>query len=175
MGLESSTQTSKTMPNFVKRRHAWTPDARERVRAARMVRNKSGNHWFCSQHFASQSFNYNYHYSNHKSIHSFARLSCYCMYSTRPQCKYAVLPIHVDSHLSDVRHNYNKEQQEQVILEISQIEGLIQDAKGLESSAFPKPSSLAIPELKPAMSDGLQCRQCLYICRNKRKMQGHCK
>jgi len=43
----------------------------------------------------------------------------------RPQCKYAVLPIHVDSHLSDMRYNYKKEQQEQVIKEISQIEGLI--------------------------------------------------
>ena len=31
-----------------------------------------------------------------------------------PRCKYAVLPIHVDSHLSNARHNYNKEQREQV-------------------------------------------------------------
>jgi hypothetical protein len=43
----------------------------------------------------------------------------------RPKCKYAVLPIHVDSHLSNVRHNYNREQREQVIQQINQIEGLI--------------------------------------------------
>jgi hypothetical protein len=46
--------------------------------------------------------------------------------------------------LSDARHNYSREQREQVIQEISQIEGLIQDARGLESFAFPKPSSPAL-------------------------------
>ena len=66
-----------------------------------------------------------------------------------PKCKYAILPIHVDSHLSNPRHDYNKEQREQVVQEISQIDGLIQDTKGLESFKFPKPSSPAIPELKP--------------------------
>src|SRR5277367_6555500 len=92
-----------------------------------------------------------------------------------PRCKYAVLPVHVDSHLSDPRHNYNKEQREQVVREISQIEGLIQDTKGLESFAFPEPTSPAIPELRAVMPDGLQCKQCPYICRNERKMRGHCK
>jgi len=29
-----------------------------------------------------------------------------------PRCKYVVLPIHVDSHLGDARHNYSKEQWE---------------------------------------------------------------
>jgi len=92
-----------------------------------------------------------------------------------PRCKYVVLPIHVDSHLRDARHNYSREQREQVIQEISQIEGLIQDTRGLGSFEFPKPDSPAIPELRAAMSDGLQCRQCPYICRNDRKMRGHCK
>jgi hypothetical protein len=92
-----------------------------------------------------------------------------------PRCKYAVLPIHVDSHLSDARHNYNREQRKQVIGEICQIKGLIQDTRGLESFEFPKPNSPAIPELRAVMLDGLQCRECPYICRNERKMQGHCK
>ena len=80
-----------------------------------------------------------------------------------PRCKYVVLPIHVDSHLGDARHNYSKEQREQVIQEISQINGLIQDNRGLVSFKFPNLDSLAIPELRTAMSDGLQCRQCPYI------------
>src|SRR5277367_2729415 len=91
-----------------------------------------------------------------------------------PRCKYAVLPIHVDSHLSNARHNYSKEQQEQVIQEIGQIDRLIQDTRGLESFEFPKPNSLAIPELRAAMSDGLQCKWCFHICWNKRWMQAHC-
>jgi hypothetical protein len=91
-----------------------------------------------------------------------------------PRCKYAVLPIHVDSHLSNARHNYSKEQREQVIQEINQIEGLIQDTRGLQSFKFPKPSNPAIPELKPAKK-GLQCIQCGYICCNRIKMRDHCK
>jgi hypothetical protein len=31
------------------------------------------------------------------------------------KCKYAILPIHVDSYLSNSRYNYNREQREQVI------------------------------------------------------------
>ena len=82
---------------------------------------------------------------------------------TGPQCKYAVLPIHVDSHLSNVRHNYKKEQREQVIKEIQQIPGLIQDPKGLESFTFPQPSSPAIPELGAAKPNGFKCRLCKYV------------
>jgi hypothetical protein len=92
-----------------------------------------------------------------------------------PKCKYAVLPIHVDSYLSNACHNYNKEQQEQVIQEINQIGGLIQDARGLELFVFPKPNSPAIPELRAVILDGLQCKLCSHICWNERRMQAHCK
>src|SRR5450432_2318610 len=91
-----------------------------------------------------------------------------------PRCKYAVLPIHIDSHLGNARHNYSKEQREQVIQEISQIEGLIQDNRGLVSFKFPKLDSPAIPELRVAMSDRLQYKWCFHICRNERRMQAHC-
>jgi Orsellinic acid/F9775 biosynthesis cluster protein D len=93
---------------------------------------------------------------------------------TGPKCKYAVLPVYVDSYLRDLRHDYDKEQQEQVVQEISQIDGLIQDAKGLESFTFPERTSPAIPELNPA-KEGLQCVQCRYICCNPVKMRDHCK
>jgi hypothetical protein len=90
------------------------------------------------------------------------------------ECKYAVLPIYVDSHLRDPRHDYDKEQQEQVVQEISRIDGLIQNARGLELFTFPEPTSPAIPELNPA-KEGLQCVQCGYICCNPVKMRDHCK
>ena len=91
-----------------------------------------------------------------------------------PKCKYAILPVHVDSHLSDARHNYSKEQREQVIQDIGQIGGLIQDTRGLDSFTFPKPTSPAIPELKPA-KEGLQYKECKYICCHIAKMQKHYK
>ena len=74
-----------------------------------------------------------------------------------PECKYAILPIHVDRHLSNSRHNYNKEQREQVIKEIFQIQGLIQDTKGLKSFVYPKSTSLAILELKALKTNKLKC------------------
>jgi len=44
-------------------------------------------------------------------INLFIYLSDYCVIvCIGPQCKYAVLPIYMDSHLSDVRYNYKKEQ-----------------------------------------------------------------
>src|SRR5271170_4324576 len=91
-----------------------------------------------------------------------------------PKCKYTVLPVYVDSHLSSPRYNYSREQQEEVAQEISQIKGLFQDAKGLQLFEFPKPSSPAVPELMPA-KEGLQCNCCKYICCSKVKMQDHCK
>jgi hypothetical protein len=92
-----------------------------------------------------------------------------------PKCKYAILPIHVDGHLSDARHNYNKEQREQVIKEISQIGGLIQNTRGLESFVFPKPTSPAIPELKAPKTDGIKCRLCEYVICHRRLIQEHCR
>ena len=94
---------------------------------------------------------------------------------TGPECKYAVLPIHVGQHLSSTRHNYNKEQREQVIKEIGQIGGLIQDQKGLESFTFPQPSSPAIPELKAANPSGFKCRLCKYVICHRQLIQDHCR
>ena len=94
---------------------------------------------------------------------------------TGPKCKYDVLPIHVDSHLGSSHHNYDKEQREQVIQRIGQIQGLIQDAKGLELFEFPKLSTPAVPELRAVMLDRLQCRLCSYIYQNEQRMQAHCK
>ena len=92
-----------------------------------------------------------------------------------PECKYAILPIHVDRHLSNSRHNYNKEQREQVIKEIFQIQGLIQDTKGLESFVYPKSTSPAIPELKAPKTNGLKCQSCEYVICHPRLIQEHCR
>ena len=109
-------------------------------------------------------------------MNPFIHLSDYrVIVCTGPQCKYAVLPIHVDSHLSDVRHNYKKEQQEQVIKEISQIEGLIQDTRGLESFVFPKSTSPAIPKLNAPKTDRLKCQLCEYVICHRRLIQEHCR
>jgi hypothetical protein len=57
---------------------------------------------------------------------------------------------------------------------ISQIEGLIQDTKGLKSFEFFNLNSLAIPKLKLA-KDGLQYIKYKYICCYIAKIQKHCK
>jgi hypothetical protein len=42
---------------------------------------------------------------------------------TGKECRYAVLPVHVDSHLSSPHHGYNPEQRKQVIQEVRQFPG----------------------------------------------------
>jgi hypothetical protein len=51
---------------------------------------------------------------------------------TGKECRHAVLPIHVDSHLSSPHHSYNTEQRKQVVQEVQQIPGLIQDRRELQ-------------------------------------------
>ena len=71
-------------------------------------------------------------------MNPFIYLLNYCVIIyTGLECKYAVLPIYIGQHLSSTHYNYNKEQREQVIKEIGQIRGLIQNQKGLESFTFP--------------------------------------
>jgi hypothetical protein len=52
---------------------------------------------------------------------------------------------------------------------------LIQDARGLESFAFPEPSSLAIPELNAAKPNGLKCWSCEYVVCHRQLIQEHCR
>jgi hypothetical protein len=94
---------------------------------------------------------------------------------TGKECQHAVLPVHIDRHLSSPHHNYNIEQRKQIVQEVQQIPGLIQDGTGLQWFRFPEPSSPAIPELRAVQHDGLKCRTCGYICRNQIKMRDHCK
>lgn len=90
------------------------------------------------------------------------------------KCKYAVLPVHINSHLGSPHHNYNREQRDQVIREIQQIPELIQDVRGLATFQFPAPTSPAVSELQAVMPNGLQCRSCSYICQTERRMRAHC-
>jgi Orsellinic acid/F9775 biosynthesis cluster protein D len=92
---------------------------------------------------------------------------------TGKECKYAVLPIHINSHLSSACHNYNPEQRKHVINEVQQIPGLIRDTRELQWFQFPEPSSPAIPELKPA-KEGFQCKTCRYICCTQVGVRNHC-
>jgi hypothetical protein len=93
---------------------------------------------------------------------------------TGQTCRYTVLPIHIDSHLSSSRYNYNKEQREQIIQEIHKIERLIQDTRGLESFTFPEPTSPAIPELKAPKLNGLKCQLYRYMICHRQLIQNHC-
>jgi hypothetical protein len=92
---------------------------------------------------------------------------------TGKECKYTVLPSYIDSHLSSSHYNYNREQRKQVLQEIEQIPGLIQNTTRLASFQFLEPTSPAIPELKPA-KDTLQCTMYRYICCNQVGIRNHC-
>jgi hypothetical protein len=94
---------------------------------------------------------------------------------TGKECRHAVLPIYIDSHLSSPHYSYNTEQYKQVVQEVQQVPGLIQDRRELQWFVFPEPSSPAIPELRTVQQDGLKYRTCRYICCNQVKIQDYCK
>jgi hypothetical protein len=76
---------------------------------------------------------------------------------TEQTYRYIVLFIYIDSYLNSSRYNYNKEQQEQVIQKIHQIQRLIQNIRRLELFTFPELTSLAISELKASKLNSLKC------------------
>jgi hypothetical protein len=88
--------------------------------------------------------------------------------------RYTVLSIYINSYLNSLCHNYNKEQQKQVIQKISQIEKLIQNIRKLELFKFPELSSFVISKLKLA-KERLQYTEYRYICCYIIKIQKHCK
>ena len=97
-------------------------------------------------------------------INLFVYLPNFCIIVyTGQKCKYTVLPIYIDCHLSSLYYNYNKEQQKQVVQEISQIDKLIQNARELELFVFPELTSLAIPELNIAKPNRLKYQLYRYV------------
>lgn len=99
------------------------------------------------------------------------------------ECKYAVLPSHINSHFSNKRkHKTDKKARDSLIQRVAAIDGLIPNDEVLKSREFefPEPTALPIPALGKPKTNGLKCtlpyrnKKCGYICCSLQQMQEHC-
>lgn len=99
------------------------------------------------------------------------------------ECRYAVLPSHIDSHFQKDEHKLDKKERKRIESEVAvEVNGLIGNEVALKHSEFPFPLPTAkpIPELAPA-KEGVKCTfttngiQCRYVCYTEQHMQVHSK
>ena len=91
------------------------------------------------------------------------------------KCKYAILPSQINTHLSNKKHGYSKEERQAIIQEVAKLPGLIQSEAQLEAFQFPPSIAKAIPELKAAKPNGLKCQSCAYVVCHRQLIQEHCR
>ena len=99
------------------------------------------------------------------------------------ECKYAVLPSHIDAHLkNEEKHRAVKADREYIVKAIQAIRGLKTKTVELNHLVFPPVSNSPIATLQQPRKDGLKCQlqdeysnQCQYIAYQIRKIQEHCR
>ena len=91
------------------------------------------------------------------------------------ECRYAVLPSHIDSHFATKPYKLSKKERQKIEEEVSEIDGLIGNEETLRRSnfTFPPPMSMPITALGKPEENALQCRDCQHICCTIRGMQAH--
>ena len=73
------------------------------------------------------------------------------------ECKHAVLPGHVDTHLKDPdKHNAGNEERERICQKMQQIEVRTKRTE-FNKISFPPPNRPPIPILQEPRKDGLKC------------------
>jgi hypothetical protein len=93
------------------------------------------------------------------------------------QCKCAVLAAELKTHLLNSRHRrrFSKEERKSMEARVLNIPYIIKDQEALRQWAYPIPTSSPIPFLNPPIKEGLGCNTCLYVVREVRRMQQHCR
>jgi len=75
------------------------------------------------------------------------------------ECRYAVLPSNIDTHLKDKdTHNMLTEDQKHIIKEVWKIKGLIQNKSALNSLSFPPANNPPIAALQTPRDNGMKCQ-----------------
>lgn len=99
------------------------------------------------------------------------------------ECQHAILPSNIDTHLRDGdKHNSTKEERQQVIQEVENIEGLITERAGLNRLVFPPAGEPPISVLQEPRTDGLECRlrdefqePCQFISCHQNQIKKNCR
>lgn len=92
------------------------------------------------------------------------------------ECKIGVSIEGINAHLMGKKHEkVPAKERRRIITELGQIPGIIQNQQGLRDFQFPIPSTKAIPELGEPKRDGIRCKKCSYVGRQRQGIQGHCR
>jgi len=94
------------------------------------------------------------------------------------QCKFAVLPIHLDSHLSTNNHAIPKSERDEIIENVKGGYDLIEYTREIKPKIAEFLSTTFDGNSLPYLSlyrDGISCHDCSYVCRNYFGMQNHCR
>ncbi len=91
-------------------------------------------------------------------------------------CGYAVLPIHMESHLANANHGWTRQERAELTAKIEDMDVRIQNEGDLvRHYRQPSPDSVAIQYL-PVHRDGFQCgsnSECRYITTTEKKIRAH--
>jgi superfamily II DNA helicase RecQ/uncharacterized C2H2 Zn-finger protein len=108
-------------------------------------------------------------------MHSFIHLPEYPVVICK-ECKVAMSIEGIYTHLTGEKHkNVAPEERRRIMAKFSEIPGIIQDETGLREFQFPPPTTKAISVLQDAQTDGMRCKKCPYISRQRQGIHKHCR
>ena len=81
----------------------------------------------------------------------------------------------VRTHLAGRHAGILDDEKGSIAYEIAHLPGIIQDEQELDGFQFPSSATKAIPELAEPKMDGLGCKMCWYVSRQRQKIQEHCR
>ncbi|KAH7109811.1 hypothetical protein EDB81DRAFT_704547 [Dactylonectria macrodidyma] len=88
-------------------------------------------------------------------------------------CGFACVSDEVATHLQVRHRDLPPAERHKIAEEIGKIPNIIRNQQGLSGFRFPPPTADPIPYLRPPEPDGLKCRQCPYIARQRQRIQRH--
>lgn len=106
-------------------------------------------------------------------IHPFSQL-CEFRLVVCTICQYTCVTKEARNRLRAWHIDVPQAQQQAIAQAIQQLD-VVQDQAGLAGFQFPPTSHTPIPDLQPPRTDGRQCRTCLYITYDPRRIRAHCR
>ncbi|KAI5456174.1 hypothetical protein BGZ63DRAFT_396922 [Mariannaea sp. PMI_226] len=89
-------------------------------------------------------------------------------------CGFACVAKEVISHLQVRHRDIVPSDRRKIAEEVGRIPNIIRSQPQLVEFRFPPPTADPIPFLSPPHNDGLRCRQCPYVGRQRQRIQAHC-
>jgi hypothetical protein len=90
-------------------------------------------------------------------------------------CRHACLANEVITHLRSKHRTIPAPRRREIVDNVRALPHIIQNQAGLRDLRCPAPTTTALPWIVPPHVDGLACRTCSYVVRNKDKIKLHCR